>query len=293
MIVDIQRRVERMQSALGRIEGRLGLENGQQPLISTEYQVFSQWGEDGIIQYLIRAVPIANPIFVEFGVQDYTESNTRFLLTNNNWSGLVMDGSPEHIATIKRDPIYWRHNLKAECAFIDRENINYLIAKAGIAKDIGLLSVDIDGNDYWVWDALTQVSPRILVLEYNAIFGSEAMVSVPYAPKFQRTKAHYSNLYWGASLAALTRLSHEKGYSLVGCNSAGNNAFYVRNDVLGDLKQISPQAGFVQANFRESRDADGTQSFLDVASARELIGDTELVDIQSNQSGRFRDLVRS
>ena len=292
-VTDVQRRLERVQVALGRIEVRLARAGVAEPLANAEYQVFSQWGEDGIIQYLIGVVPVARTVFIEFGVQDYTESNTRFLLANNNWSGLIMDGNAAHVEAIKRDPIYWRHNLKAELAFIDRDNINALIAAAGIDGDTGLLSIDIDGNDYWVWEALTQVSPRILILEYNAVFGPDALVSVPYNPAFDRTVAHYSNLYWGASLAALTRLSQKKGYALVGCNSVGNNAFYVRCDVLGQLKSISPQDGFVQAKFRESRNVDGTPSYLDLAAARQLIADTELIEVELNTAGRFRDLVRS
>lgn len=261
-------------------------------LADWEFQVFSQWGEDGIIQQLTRAVPVDRPIFVEFGVQDYTESNTRFLLANNNWSGLVIDGNPKHVASIKRDPIYWRYNLKAECAFIDRDNINNLIRGAGISGDIGLLSIDIDGNDYWVWEALTVVSPRILVLEYNAIFGAHAAVSVPYEASFERTRAHYSNLYWGASLAALVGLSTRKGYVFVGCNSAGNNAFFVRKDVLGALSPVALPDAFVPAQFRESRSADGSASYLNFLDARALIGDTPLVDVETMQTGKFADLIR-
>ena len=116
---------------------------------------------------------------------------------------------------------------------IDRDNINDLISTSGFGSEIGILSIDIDGNDYWVWQAIDCVQPRILILEYNALFGPDAAISVPYDASFVRSRAHYSNLFWGASLEALTRLSKQKGYALVGCNSAGNNAFYIRHDVLG------------------------------------------------------------
>jgi hypothetical protein len=117
-------------------------------LYDVEFKVFSQWGDDGIIQYLIRNLDIPNKTFVEFGVENYTESNTRFLLINNNWSGLVMDGSSENISYIKNDEIYWQYDLQAKHAFIDVDNVNDLISCAGFSEELGLLHIDIDGNDY-------------------------------------------------------------------------------------------------------------------------------------------------
>jgi hypothetical protein len=131
-----------------------------------------------------------------------------------------------------------------------------------------LLSIDIDGNDYWVLDAIDVVSPRILVAEYNSTFGPDAAVSVPYDPKFRRTKAHHSNLYWGASLAALCLAAGRKQLAFVGSNSAGNNAFFVRRDVLGDLATLTPQEGWVDARFRESRDHGGQLTFMSGRAAR-------------------------
>ena len=116
----------KVQEALGRIEsrqiqdlnGKLKQNSIPTSIEKSEFRVFSQWGEDGIIQALVRSIEIERKIFIEFGVQDYTESNTRFLLVNNNWSGLVIDGSLKNINYIKQDKIYWQHNLKAEYAFI-------------------------------------------------------------------------------------------------------------------------------------------------------------------------------
>ena len=113
-----------------------------------EFRVFSQWGEDGIIQYAVSKIDIPNRIFIEFGVENYLESNTRFLLINDNWSGLVIDGSRPDINFIKKDPISWRHDITAINAFITKDNINELIRQTVNEEDIGLLSIDIDGNDY-------------------------------------------------------------------------------------------------------------------------------------------------
>lgn len=282
-------RIARIQESLGRIEQRqishlgVGIE-------SSEFRVFSQWGEDGIIQYLVRSVPIERPIFVEFGVENYLESNTRFLLTNNQWSGLIMDGSAQNIADIKRDAIYWASNLKAEHAFITAENIDGLLRSNGIEGDIGLLSVDIDGNDYWVWRDIRSIAPRIVVCEYNSHFGPTARVTTPYDPGFVRDRAHYSKIYYGASIGALVQLAGQKGYTLVAGNSAGNNVFFVRNDVLGALQPRRQEDVYRRSTFRECHDRDGALTFEDFESRLRRIADLPVHDIDSNSNRRIADV---
>jgi len=259
-------------------------------LRESEFKVFSQWGEDGIIQYLIHNIVIENDMFVEFGVENYLESNTRFLLMNNNWSGLVIDGDPAHVSFIKSDAIYWCHALTADCAFITKDNINGLLQRNGASGDIGLLSVDIDGNDYWVWDAINIVSPRIVVCEYNSLWGNELSVTTPYDEAFSRTRAHYSNLYFGASITALTNLADAKGYSLVGSNMAGNNLFFVRNDLLGDIEVVAPRDAWVQSRFRESRDESGALTFLSFAERLKLVTNLPLVDLEDGNQYTIGEL---
>jgi hypothetical protein len=292
---ELLRKVDDLQKAVGRVEARLaGSSDGRgKPLREYEFKVFSQWGEDGIIQHLIRTVPITVPVFVEFGVQDYKESNTRFLLQNDNWSGLVMDSSAADIGAIRGDMIYYRHNLHAVCAFIDRENINRLLTENGVSGDIGLLSIDIDGNDYWVWEAIECITPRIVICEYDNLLGSTLAVVSPYDRLFEKTKAHYSYLYGGASLPALTRLGRTKGYSLVGSNSAGNNAFFVRNDILGTLRPVSPQEAFTRARFRNSRDRRGNLTFMEYEESLALIGDMPLLNLDTGTTICVRDIPHS
>jgi hypothetical protein len=226
-----------------------------------EFQVFSQWGDDGIIQYLIQKIK-PTPVFIEFGVEDYKESNTRFLLHNNNWKGLIIDGSEKHIKRIKNSDEYWKFDLTAVCSFITAENINQIFTEYQFNTSIGLLSVDIDGNDYWVWKAIDVVQPEIIIVEYNSVFGSERTITIPYQPDFVRANAHHSHLYAGTSLAAIVKLSEEKGYAFVGSNSAGNNAYFVRKDRLSGLRELSTQEGYVASKFRESRDANGNLTYL-------------------------------
>ena len=273
--------LNKLQEAIGRVENRQ-LDNFRDKSIAdSEFRAFSQWGEDGIIQFLIRNVPINRKIFVEFGVQNYTESNTRFLLINNNWSGLVIDGGSEEIAYIKNDPIYWQYNLKAVNSFITKDNINQILSNNGIQGEIGLLSVDIDGNDYWVWQAIDCINPAIVVSEYNFRFGANKAVTVPYDASFVRSKAHYSNIYYGASLKALCILADRKGYALVGCNSAGNNAFFVRKDLKPDaINEITVEEGYVRGQFRESRDEKGNLLYLSLEEEQKLLNTLPLVEIE-------------
>ena len=262
-------------------------------LSDAEFKVFSQFGDDGIIQYLVRRLNVQPRTFVEFGVENYQEANTRFLLINDNWRGLIMDGSSSHMEAVRREDIYWRYDLTATTAFIHRDNINGLIEQNGFAGELGLLSIDIDGNDYWVWESLTCVQPTIVVAEYSSLFGSQRAVTIPYDPNFIRTQAHYSNLYWGASLKALCVLADRKGYAFVACNSNGNNAYFVLKERLADLRPLSCEEGYVESRFRDSRDARGNLTYVSGDARRELIKDMPLVDLESGQSIRVEDLHKA
>ena len=280
--------LERMQETLGRLEARQVRAAAGDKFSAHGFRVFSQWDEDGLIQFLIRQVPIARPVFVEFGVQTYRESNTRFLLRHDNWSGLVLDGGQRYIDAIKADPISWEHDLMAVCAFITRENINDLIGASGVCGEIGLLSIDIDGNDYWVWEKLDVVQPAIVIAEYNAHFGAERAVTVPYDPAFERRKAHPSQIYFGASLAALARLGKSKGYTLVGCNGAGNNAFFVRETLRpAALPALSVGEAFVAAKFREARDAEGRLMLLSPDEETKILRGLPVVDVETGATVPF------
>ena len=253
------------------------------PLKRAGFGVFSQFDEDGIIQFLISHVEIKNQTFIEFGVEHYEESNTRFLLINDNWQGMVMDGSQENIDYIRNDRVSRKYDLQAYCEFITKENINELIRRSGFNEDLGLLSVDIDGNDYWVWEAIDSIQPRLVVAEYNSVFGLDP-VSIPYQADFLRTKAHHSNLYYGCSLAALTHLATRKGYIFAGSNLRGNNAFFVRKDVAGSLPQLTAQEGYVLSHFKESRDAKGNLTYLTGAARRKVIAHLPVVNVITGQA---------
>ncbi|MFD2566406.1 FkbM family methyltransferase [Pseudotenacibaculum haliotis] len=250
-----------------------------------EFKIFSQWGDDGIIQYLIKNITIENEFFIEFGVEDYLESNTRFLMMHNNWSGFVMDGSSEHINGLRKRSWYWKYDLNSKAVFIDRENINSLLSEIG-CSNIGLLHIDIDGNDYHILEEidLSKLNPSIIIMEYNSVFGKDRAISVPYRKDFVRGKAHYSHLYFGASLKALNLLAVKKGYALVGCNLAGNNAYFVRRDLLNEqVTEISVDEAYVESKFRESRDTNFNLSYLNGNKRIEIMKGLDVLNVETNQ----------
>ena len=259
-------------------------------LTEVEFRVYSQWGEDGIIEWLVAQVDVPNRRFVEFGVEDFREANCRFLLRHRGWKGLVMDGSERNMEALKADPVYWQHDLTARAAFVTAENINGLIADAGFAGPLGLLSIDVDGNDYWVWKAIDCVEPAIVSCEYNSVFGDRRPLTIPYDPAFTRRAAHPSGLYWGTSISALMRLAEEKGYVFVGTNSAGMNAFFVKRGLAGPVLDKLEETKAHPSRFRESRDASGKLTFVGGTDRLRVIADLPVVNIATGDTIRLGEV---
>jgi hypothetical protein len=274
-----------MQAAL-LLRGQGCLESLQ----DAEFKVFSQWGEDGIIEWLVSRLPGIPQSFVEFGVEDYIEANTRFLLSHRNWRGLVMDGNPANVAKIQSRSGRWRNDLTAISAFITRENINELIGGAGFTGEIGLLSIDIDGNDYWVWKAISVVSPWIVIVEYNCVLGDLSPLTIPYDAGFRRMQAHRSGLYYGASAPALEQLASRLGYTLVGGNRAGNNMFFVRNDAMAVLGLKIGDRRVRSSLYTEARDDQGDLSFVRGIMRRDLIKDMLVTNLDSGVTASLADM---
>jgi hypothetical protein len=254
------------------------------------FKVTSQWGEDGIIEWLVKALAIDDRTFIEFGVTDYTEANTRFLLQQRNWRGLIFDCDEAAVDLINVDPLRWRHNLTAACAFVTRENVNDLFIKNGFEGRIGILSIDVDGNDYWIWDSVDCVAPAIVICEYNAVFGDIYPITIPYMAEFRRTSAHASNLFWGASIGAFELLARRKGYQLVGTNVEGSNAFFVRMDLFPDIanriKDLKARPSF----FRESRNEAGALSYLSGLDRVGAIADQVVIRVDTGERAKLSEL---
>ena len=258
-----------------------------------EFKIFSQFGDDGIIQFLIDKLEIDYEYqnFIEFGVEDYSEANTKFLLLNNNWSGLILDSSNENIENIKKKIFFWKFELEAIKSFITKENINSVITNSNInRKKIGILSIDIDGNDYWVWKEINVIDPLIVIVEYNSTLGFEKKISIPYKQDFERSKAHHSNLYWGASIEALKFLAKQKGYKFLTTNSAGNNAYFIKENIFDKIK-LDLKKNTYQSKFRESRDESGKKTFINYDQRLSIIGHLEVEDVETNKLYKISELL--
>ena len=201
-----------------------------------EFRSFSQNGEDGILLYIFSLIGTTNKKAVEIGCGNGLENNTANLIINHGWRGLLIDGDAKNIAHAKEFYAHSRDTFitppNTLHAWVTRENINRLMTEHGMSGEIDLLSLDIDGMDYWIWEALTAVSPRVVILEYHEEFGHEP-ITVPYDPQFNRMKQ--DPRYHGASLPAFVKLAHAKGYRLVGSNLQKFNALFLRHDTGVDV----------------------------------------------------------
>ena len=223
-----------LPARVAQLEGRLAEPTASAPHSSInahERRVFSQNGEDGILEYIFQMVGVTNRTFVEFGVETGRECNTANLSLNRGWRGLLMDVDED---AVKAACEYYAEQLGSEAervkivaARVTPDNINALLRQNDIAGVIDLLSVDIDGNDLWVWQAIELIQPRVVVIEYNASLGPTRSLATVYDAAFNRFDKHPSGLYHGASLMALARVGRRRGYLLVGCESTGTNAFFV------------------------------------------------------------------
>lgn len=229
-------------------------------LRETGFRVYSQFEEDGMLLYIFSLIGMTDKVFVEIGADDGVNSNSANLYFNFNWRGVFIDGNPRSIKRGKRFfskyPHPWYYEPKFVCAKVTRENVNQLIEQTGLSGEIGLLSVDIDGNDYWVWDALTIVQPQVVIIETHNEFGLENIV-VPYDPDYSFPGKH--PVYHGASPKAMVALGRKKGYRLVGANELGFNFIFVRDGLVEELPEVT-----VESVLQHPSVAEGHKSFAEI-----------------------------
>lgn len=290
-LLQLDRRIDEIKMNQGRMLTSMQRSGAQGPLWQHEFKVFSQWGEDGIIQYLVNHLDIRHHTFIEFGVEDFTESNCRFLMMKDQWQGFVIDGSPANMQRLQKSYFFWQHQLNCTASFITKENVANLLDKSGFDRNLGILSVDIDGVDFHVLEALADWHPAILIVEYNDAFGWKRPVSVPYDPAFVRRQKHSSNQYWGANLPAFLHLASTRGYALVGTNSVGSNAFFVRRELLNEhVREVDLSSCIRIASFRDSRNEQGELTFLSGPDRAKAMATMPLVDVSSGKGLVVGDL---
>jgi hypothetical protein len=205
------------------------------PFDDVEFRNHSQNGEDGLLWYVFSLIGTVGKRCVEICAGDGRECNSANLIINHGWAGLLFDGNSDHVQAgrefYRTHPDTFNYPPKFAHAWVTAENVNDLIGSNGMSGEIDLLSLDIDGVDYWIWKAIEVVSPRVLIAEVQAIWGADVSVTVPYRPDFVGEFVQGFGVYSGASLPAFVKLGKAKGYRLVGCQRYGYNAVFVRNDV--------------------------------------------------------------
>ena len=241
--------VRRLSIMMQAIQRALFLDPADLPypynLTARRFSLSSQNEEDGIIHAIFDTIDDGSRRFVEIGAGT-NGGNSGFLASECGWSGMMLEASSG-----RTDRLKMRFEPMGVACLSDWaacENINDLIRENGCEGEIDLLSIDIDGNDYWIWEAVTACSPRLVIIEYNSLFGPDRAVVVPYDPEFDRHRfveaAEGGHYYFGASLQALSRLAEQKGYRLILTEPRGVNAFFLRNDVGQEIPACDPSSAY-------------------------------------------------
>ena len=257
-----------------------------------DYKVFSQNGEDGIIDYLLYSLKIDKPKFVEIGIGDYSECNTRFLFERTSPKGLVVDCIEDLKIKVSKNIKLWRADITILEEFISSKNINSILKKYNFDKNIDLFSLDVDGIDYWILKELPKNFSKIAIIEFNSTFGSEKEITVPYKENFDRSKYHYSNLCYGASLKAINNIMKKKGFIFIGTNLHRVNAFFVSKKYINKIGLRIPKnknlKKYVDSNIRESRSKNNLLSYLSGKKKIQIIKDCEIIDLSKKTPKRLK-----
>ena len=216
------------------------------------FKCYSQTDEDGILLFLFSILGTGDKLCVEVCAGDGIECNTANLILCHGWHGLLVDGDQTRVDRgrhfFSRSKHTYVYPPRFVCSWVTRDSINEILSANGFSGDIDLLSLDLDGVDYWIWESITSISPRVVVVEYQDILGPDRSWTVPYADDFSSRNYPATNgmpNFCGASLSAFVKLGRRKGYRLIGVNRYGYNAFFVRNDLGSDLlPEIEARACF-------------------------------------------------
>ena len=265
-------------------------------LIETEVKIFSQNGEDGIIDYLVHKLKVDKKNFIEIGVGNYRESNTRFLYNRYHPKGLIIDYIDDMKKKVTKHVNFWKGDLRICNQKIDADNILDILNK-NCDYEIDFFSIDIDSIDYWIIKKLKNDISKIFVAEYNPVFGAELEVTVPNISGFERSKYHYSYLCYGMSLKALINLMDQKGYYFIGTNLQKINAFFIlkefKKEVFFKNIKIKSLDNYTNSNIRDSRDINNNLNFLSGNNKFKEIEDCEVINLKDNKNElvKLKDLI--
>ena len=263
-----------------------------------DYKVFSQTGEDGIIDYLLYSLNIKVPKFVEIGVGDYRESNTRYIFQKNCSRGLIVDKNKNLKKKVSKIVKLWKGDLTVTETVVTSENILHILNSNEFDNNLDVFSLDVDGIDYWILEALPEKLSKIFIIEYNPTFGPNLEITIPNLNDFDRKKYHYSSLCYGASLQALVKLMNKKKYIFVGSNIACYNAFFVLESEVKklnlNLPDINDLSKYTTSHIRDSRSIDGKLNYLSGKEKLKEIENCEVIDLSNSEKklAKIKDIYQ-
>jgi FkbM family methyltransferase len=236
--------LESLERDVAAVQRRLAIDASTLPyperLLAHRFRLHSQNEEDGVLLALLEAAGVGPRRFVEIGCGD-NGGNSGMLAGELGFDGLMVDGAESNVAACRLQ----FPRATVEQAWIERETVDELVTSRGFGGELDLLSVDIDGNDLYVWDALTSVQPRIAIAEYNSLMGPDSSVTIGYDPDFVLRQVEGADGgYFGASLTALTRSMAKRGMRLVTTDFRGVNAFFLREDLAPQIPAVEPARVF-------------------------------------------------
>ena len=265
-------------------------------LWDAEVKVYSQWGEDGILDYICGAIGVSKPNIIEIGAGNFIECNSRFLAESRNANIIAVDGRNDLKENVETSSVFWKSQIIPLVDWVTPDKINsiILLGEEKFGK-IDIFSIDLDGNDYWIIKEANLTKIDVVVLEYNPIFGAIKEVSVPRDDEFDRYKKHFTGLYYGASLRAYIKLLINKGFIFIGTNRVGNNAFFVKNNLLHNFKIAIPSDldKYVDWRIRESREESGRLSFLSGKDRLEVIKELPLIELTTQSEVNVGSLIET
>jgi hypothetical protein len=245
-----------------------------QRLSDASFRVFSQFGEDGILDFLCDTLKIIRPKVLELGAGNFNECNSRALAEYRGAEVVAVDARKDLISSIKKLDLYWKNHIFPLETWITPESIK------GI-QDFAHISIDLDGNDYWVAQAMDLTNIKIIVVEYNPLFGHKKAISIKRNDNFDRTKAHFSWDYFGASLRAYIHLFEKSGFCFVGTNLQCFNAFFIRLSEIDNLnfKVEKDLSKFINGGMRDGRNLDSRLSYKSYFERVRDIENLPVVDV--------------
>jgi hypothetical protein len=262
----------------------LGAKNNFKYLWDAEVCVFSQNGEDGILSYICDQLSIGKPSIIEIGVGDFSECNSRYLAERRHANVLAVDKLDGLLENINKLSVSYETNIQGINTFVTCENINWIIENGrDFFGKIDILSIDIDGNDYWVLHEADLTGIRVVVVEFNPLLGKERPVSVPKNDNFDRTSAHYSWTYYGANLFAFEFLLKQKGFVLIGTTRKGSNAFFVEEASLENFPLVVNSEEMHDVRARENRNEAGKLNFVSGNDRQKILFDMEVIDVRDGE----------